>query len=133
MSWRERAVAAAAAAVGTRFRLHGRDPQYGLDCVGLAGLAMRAAGFEGNIPCGYALRGGVAADFVALIDGEPLVRTARPEPGDVMLFAIDAMQFHVAVLTPGGFTHADAMLGRVVERPGPPPWPMIAAWTLIDD
>jgi cell wall-associated NlpC family hydrolase len=132
MSRRERAVAAARLLMGTRFRLHGRDPQYGLDCVGVAGLALRAAGFEGTIPSDYALRGGSAEDFVALIEGSPLVRTAQPRPGDVLLFVVDATQFHVAVMMPGGIAHADAMLGRVVERPGPPPWPMVAAWTLTD-
>ena len=133
MRRRERAVAAARALMGTRFRLHGRDARYGLDCVGVAGLALRAAGFEGEIPCDYALRGGSAAALIALIGQSSLVRTAQPEPGDVMLFAVEATQFHVAVKMPGGIVHADAMLGRVVERPGPPPWPMVAAWMLIDE
>ena len=35
--------AAARALVGVPFRLQGRDPALGLDCVGLVGAAMRAA------------------------------------------------------------------------------------------
>ena len=37
--------AAARALVGVPFRLQGRDPVLGLDCVGLVGAAMRAAGY----------------------------------------------------------------------------------------
>ena len=28
----------------------------------------------------------------------------------------------------GGIIHADAMLRRVVERPGPVPWPVLGRW-----
>lgn len=69
----------------------------------------------------------------ALIDRQMLMRTDTPLPGDLMLFAVGPMQFHIAIMTPGGFVHADAMLRRVVERPGPAPWPLVAAWMLIDD
>lgn len=123
-----RAVAAARGAVGARFRLHGRDPEFGLDCVGLAALALRAAGFRESIPCDYALRGGDAARLAARIDASALVRGPTPEPGDLALFACDATQFHMAIIVPGGIVHADAGLGRVVERPGEPPWPMLGCW-----
>ena len=132
MSARARAMAAARRAVGAKFRLHGRDPAFGLDCVGLAGLAMRAAGFKDDVPGGYALRGGVAADFIALIDCDALVRTVLPLPGDLLLFAVESAQFHVAIKSVGGFVHADAMLRRVVEWPDPAPWPLVAAWALAE-
>ncbi|MEG3126088.1 peptidoglycan endopeptidase [Sphingomonas sp. GB1N7] len=132
MSGREKSVAAAQGAVGAKFRLHGRDPAFGLDCVGLAGLAMRAAGCDGDLPGGYALRGGVAADFVALIHRDMLVRVDVPVPGDLMLFAVGPAQFHLAIKSVGGFVHADAMLRRVVERPDPAPWPLVAAWGVIE-
>lgn len=124
----ERAVEAALAAKGVRFRLHGRDPRFGLDCVGLAALAMRAAGFEGTVPADYALRGGYAGLFVDLIDGRELTRVRDYRPGDLLLCAVGPAQFHLAVLVPGGIVHADAVLGRVVERPGAVPWPVVAAW-----
>jgi cell wall-associated NlpC family hydrolase len=127
MSAREAAVAAARGAVGVRFRLHGRDPAFGLDCVGLAALAARAAGFTGAIPADYAICGG---DPSALIDAVGLVCVIAPAPGDLLLFAVGPAQFHLAVLVPGGVVHADAMLRRVVERPGEPPWPLVAAWRL---
>ncbi|MEN2786492.1 peptidoglycan endopeptidase [Sphingomonas qilianensis] len=133
MSARERAVTAARAAVGVKYRLHGRDPQFGVDCVGLAGLALRAAGCTDAIPAGYALRGGTADAMLALIDRGSLVRTDHPIPGDLLLFAAGPAQFHLAIMAEDGIYHADAMLRRVVERPGTPPWPLVAAWALIED
>ncbi|WP_443024433.1 peptidoglycan endopeptidase [Sphingomonas sp. Leaf357] len=126
-------MAAAQGAVGAKFRLHGRDPAFGLDCVGLAGLAMRAAGCAGEIPGGYALRGGSAVDVVTLIDARALVRVDVPLPGDLMLFAAGPAQFHLAIKSAGGFVHADAMLRRVVERPDPAPWPLVAAWGVAEE
>ena len=35
---------AAAGCLGVRFRLHGRDPATGLDCLGLLGAALVATG-----------------------------------------------------------------------------------------
>jgi cell wall-associated NlpC family hydrolase len=130
MTAAERSVAAARGAVGARFRLHGRDPAFGLDCVGLAALAARAAGFAGAIPADYAIRGG---DPCATIDAAGLTRAAATAPGDLLLFAAGPAQFHLAVLVPGGVVHADAVLRRVVERPGAPPWPLVAAWCLGED
>ena len=130
MSARDRIAAAALAVVGTRYRVQGRDPAYGLDCVGLAGLALRAGGCADAVPGDYALRGGTAAVVLALIDRDALRRVDEALAGDLMLFAAGPGQFHVAIRTAGGFVHADAMLRRVVERPGDAPWPMIAAWRL---
>ncbi len=128
MSAAERVVAAARGAIGARFRLHGRDPAFGLDCVGLAGLAARAAGFQGDIPSGYALRGGDEAAIAVAFSAAGLAASDVPAPGDLALFATGPGQFHLAVLVPGGIVHADAMLRRVVERPGVPPWPMLGCW-----
>jgi cell wall-associated NlpC family hydrolase len=52
----ERVAAAALALVGTPFRLHGRDPLTGLDCVGLAACALTMAGLTTQPPRRYALR-----------------------------------------------------------------------------
>ena len=133
MTGAERAVEAARGAVGTRFRLHGRDPAFGLDCVGLAALALRAAGYRGDIPADYALRGGDAAILAARLDASGLVRGDAPWPGDLALFACDVTQFHMGIIVPGGIVHADAALRRVVERPGVPPWPMLGCWRVIGD
>lgn len=125
-------VAAARAAVGARFRLHGRDPALGLDCVGLAAIACRAAGISGAIPADYALRGGDPGNVAAIIAGLGLERAETPAPGDVVLLATGPGQLHLAIDSGAGLIHADAMLGRVVERPGDCPWPEIGRWRLAE-
>ena len=52
----ERFAAQAEALVGTPFRLGGRDPATGLDCIGIAACALGRAGGEVHSPTGYALR-----------------------------------------------------------------------------
>lgn len=117
-----RAAAAARAAVGARFRLHGRDPATGLDCVGLAALALGI-----DAPTGYALRGGDADAVAARLDAM-LARADGVAAGDLLLLRTGPGQLHLAIRTDGGFVHADAALRRVVERPGGPPWPVLGTW-----
>ncbi len=120
------AIAAARACLGTRFRLHGRS-QEGLDCVGLAAMAYGKAG----VPAGYALRGGDPEGVAAVIDCFGLVRvTDPPRPADLLLLRPGPHQLHLAILTDRGFIHADARLRRVVEAPGPLPWPVLGRWRL---
>jgi len=47
---------AAESLVGTPFRLHGRDPRAGLDCIGLFAAAMQRTGTPVTVPTGYTLR-----------------------------------------------------------------------------
>ncbi|WP_375382376.1 peptidoglycan endopeptidase [uncultured Sphingomonas sp.] len=111
--------------LGVRFRPQGRDPAFGLDCVGLVAWA---TGLDA-VPADYALRGGDAHAIAALVDRFAR-RVDAAEPGDVLLLAAGAAQFHLAVTTGDGVIHADAALRRVVERPGPPPWPVLGIWRL---
>lgn len=122
------AVDAARGVIGARFRLHGRDPATGLDCVGLAALAMRAQGFEGEVPSGYALRSGDAARVCEALAAAGLAEVCEARAGDLLLLATGPGQLHLAIDAGGGIVHADAMLRRVVERPGPMPWPVIGRW-----
>lgn len=133
MSAGRRALAAAHQAIGVRFRLHGRDPASGLDCVGLALLAMRAGGFSGAVPADYALRGGDALAIAAQIDARGLLRvTDNGLPGDLILCASGPAQLHFAIQAQDGVIHADLMLRRVVHRPGAVPWRIISRWRLPD-
>ena len=110
-------------AIGARFRLGGRDPVYGLDCVGLVAWALEVD----DAPSGYALRGGVPARVTALLDAR-LTRVDAPGPGDVLLFAAGPGQLHLGIASARGVIHADAGLRRVVERPGVMPWPVLGVW-----
>lgn len=122
-----RGLAAARAALGTPFRLHGREVAQGLDCLGLALLALRADGYVGPEPSGYALRCGDAVRVVAAIEAAGLRRADLPKPGDLLLLGLSAAQLHFAIATEAGMIHADARLRRVVERPEIP-WPVIGRW-----
>ena len=118
--------AAALALVGAPFRLHGRDAEHGLDCIGVIAAALRAAGWVGAVPSGYALRGGEADAVAALFD--TVLARGDGSVGDVLLFRVGPGQLHGAVRVAGGIVHADAGLRRVVMRPGEPDWQSIGAW-----
>lgn len=124
-------MAAARSAVGARFRLHGRTPSGGLDCVGLAAWALAGGGFGGTIPSGYALRGGDCERITALIEDFGLRAVVSGRDGDLVLAQSGPGQLHLAILTESGFVHADAMLRRVVERPGALPWPIVGCWRFL--
>lgn len=117
-------VAAARACIGARFRPQGRDPAYGLDCVGLAGVAFG----RGDLPGDYALRGGDARRIAALVESFGLRCVHEAAAGDLLMLRTGPAQLHLVVMTESGFVHADARLRRVVETPGPPPWPVIGIW-----
>nr|WP_245405617.1 peptidoglycan endopeptidase [Sphingobium sp. Sx8-8] len=108
--------------VGVPFRLHGRDRR-GLDCVGLAALALGRAA-----PEGYGLRSGDerrAGDWLR-VAGLRAVEEARP--GDLALVRPGPLQLHLMIVVPGGHVHAHAGLRRVVEMPGASPWPVLGHW-----
>lgn len=119
------AVTIARRLVGVRFRLHGRDPAHGLDCVGLAALAHGCAA----VPTGYPLRGGDPESFAATIRALGFVRRrATLRAGDLLLLRPGPMQLHLGLWTGTTLIHADAGIGRVVETPGGPCWPVLSAW-----
>jgi len=114
--------------VGTRFRPQGRNPEYGLDCVGLVGCA---AGLPAEaLPRDYSLRSeaGEAAMRFAMTGRVATVAATLAGPGDVLLVRCEPGQHHLVVLVDGGFVHADAGLRKVAEVPGAVPWPVLAAW-----
>jgi murein DD-endopeptidase / murein LD-carboxypeptidase len=125
MTGQERAIVARArACLGVRFRLHGRGCE-GLDCIGLAAHAYGL----GEVPAGYALRGGDPDRIIVAIDATGLTCVAgEARPADLLLVEAGPHQLHLAILTDRGFIHADARLRRVTEMPGAAPWPVLARW-----
>jgi len=122
----EEIVASARRCIGVRFRPQGRDPATGLDCVGVAGVA-----FDRTLPpARYPARGRnwelLATDAIEMGLREIVPGEARP--GDLLIVEPGPGQIHTVVITPTGFVHADARLRRVVEAPGRPEWPVLAAW-----
>lgn len=123
-------VAAARALIGTPFRLHGRDPAYGVDCVGLICVALGGAGVRIDGPSGYRLASGTIRQFEAAARAAKLEAATQAEAGDVLLCRIDCRQWHLGIASGDGLIHADAGLGRVVERPGAVPWPVVRCWRI---
>jgi cell wall-associated NlpC family hydrolase len=131
MSGRQLA-AAAEQLVGAPFRLHGREPASGLDCVGVLAAALAACGKAARLPNGYALRNRVLPQLGAFVSGSGFAAAAGPiEPGDALLVQAGPGQVHLLVAAGcGGFIHAHAGLRRVVRCHGLPDWPVIAHWRL---
>lgn len=113
--------------VGVRFRPQGRSAELGLDCIG---LAMLAFGLPANrVRADYRLSGGTS-DEIETVLGEFLCRvpTVERHPGDLLLVKPGAGQLHLLIGTTAGYVHSDIRLRRVVEVPGPVPWPVVSAW-----
>lgn len=117
-------VQAARACVGARFRIHGREPAWGLDCVGVAACA-----FSLEVPASYPVRGGTAQQIAVLIEQAGLRRHfGEPAPGDLLLVRAGPNQLHLMVRTDDGFVHADAGLRRVVEAPSITVGSVVGMW-----
>ncbi|HEY0625482.1 MAG TPA: peptidoglycan endopeptidase [Allosphingosinicella sp.] len=110
--------------VGVRFRPQGRGRETGLDCVGLVAAALRVRCVRSD----YALRGGSLDELEAALRTARLTRIDVVRPGDVLVLKAGPGQLHLAVATEGGFVHAHAGLGKVVETPGAPEWPLLGIW-----
>jgi cell wall-associated NlpC family hydrolase len=129
----DRLAEAAQALVGSRFRLHGRDPVTGLDCVGVLAAALKAIGREAPLPGAYRLRSRAIPGLAGIAGKCGLtVVEGTVEPGDVQLVRIGACQFHVVIAARDGrFIHAHAGLGRVVMGPPGDDWRVTDHWRLI--
>jgi cell wall-associated NlpC family hydrolase len=133
---------AAEALLGTRFRLHGRDPRTGLDCLGLLAAALAAIGRPAALPNGYTLRSrgfaraeeAARACGFAPVSGHSTAGPAAAGPttaGDVLLVRPHPCQFHLLVATGRNrFIHAHAGLRRVIAIDALPAWPIVRHWRL---
>lgn len=123
----EQFAAAAEALLGAPFRLGGRDPTTGVDCVGLVACARRA-----DAPSGYGLRNSSIDRHLAFAARAGFAPASGPVArGDLILAAPGPAQHHLLVaLGCKRFVHAHASLRRVVLHQGLLPWPELARWRL---
>ncbi len=116
--------------MGTPFRLHGRDPETGLDCIGVLAAALVGCGQAAPLPAGYRLRMIAIDDWLpdpAALGFAPAVPPF--EDGDVVLLRAGAVQFHLAIAAGGGsWIHAHAGLRRVVCSPAVPDGTVVHHW-----
>lgn len=120
-------VARARTLIGVRFRPQGRSPSTGVDCIGLVAEAFGVARARAD----YRLAGGTVLELERELAAAGFQRSAgETAPGDVLLMRPAAQQLHLGIWTGFGVLHADARLGRVVERPGPPLWPVLGVWRM---
>lgn len=126
--------AAARELVGVAFRLHGRDPRIGLDCLGVAAASLPGERAR-HLPGGYRLRSLVTPDTDTLAERLGLASVCgEPEPGDVLLLRPGPCQHHFAVaLDRVRIVHAHAGLRRVVLGPLPSDWPRLGHWRAIPE
>lgn len=129
MTRAEALLARARALVGTPFRPQGRSAALGLDCIGLVAVAAEAE----RVRCDYRLRGGDPAELEEGLRAAGFRAAGSPRAADVLVMRAGPQQLHLGIWTGAGLIHADAGLRRVVERPGPPLWPVLGAWRLEED
>lgn len=126
-----RFAAAAEALVGAPFRLGGRDPATGLDCVGLVACALG----EADTPQGYGLRNADITRHLAFAARSGFVAQTGPiARGDLVLAQPGPAQHHLLIASGHRrFVHAHAGLRRVVLHQGPLPWPELLCWRLTPE
>ena len=116
----------ARALVGTPFRPQAREA-HAVDCVG---LVIRAFDLRADaVRRDYRLRGDHRDEIARELVGPfRKVRKAQHRSGDLLLMAVRQDQMHLGIRTDQGFVHAHAGIGRVVETPGMPEWPILAVY-----
>lgn len=108
-------VEAARKMVGTPFAHQGRQPDVGLDCVGLIFCSAWSAGLDLENVNGY----GRAPDgqWVRTVLAEYCDEIAEPESGDIVLFAIQrGHSQHCGIVDGPHVIHAYGSKGRVVRH-----------------
>lgn len=121
---------AAVVLVGCPFRLHGRDPATGLDCIGVVAAALSAIGAQPTAPAGYGLRNLTVDHWLHHASASGLEPSPGPvRAGDVLLITLGACQHHLVIATDERTViHAHAGLRRVVRQPLEHTWQIRAKW-----
>jgi cell wall-associated NlpC family hydrolase len=113
--------------VGSPFRPQGRDPQTGLDCVGLVLWVFQIEARP--VRRDYRLSGEHLSELDKTLSNQfQRLPAAMKAAGDILLCRVRHGQAHLAIECGGSIIHADAKVRRVVERRGECAWPIIAAF-----
>nr|WP_298924902.1 NlpC/P60 family protein [uncultured Erythrobacter sp.] len=125
---------AASNLLGCSFRLHGRRPETGLDCVGLVLASLDVIGRSATGPQGYGLRNKSVDPWFDEAEYAGFRRTHEiAQRGDLLLAHVGPAQHHLAILdTTSTIIHAHAGLRRVVRQPLEITTTVIARWRLTD-
>lgn len=103
--------------IGAPFRLRGRDPETGIDCVGLVHCALLDIGRRPPDIPRYALRNLAIGELIGLLPAAGFTPASGPvRPGDILMVEPSPGQFHLAIASAAAtIIQAHAGLGRVVE------------------
>lgn len=119
--------------LGCPFRLRGRDPQRGIDCVGLVVLALERCGRTIRVPLDYTLANLTVEQWLPFAEDGGLDPIADGPllSGDILLARPGPARFHLLVAVgEDGFVHADAALRKVALLPHPLRWQIYRRWRL---
>lgn len=119
--------------IGAPFRFQGRDPVHGLDCVGVAKLALAAVAGPHLPDFRYRLRGPgrmTCLKWAEQVGLRCLHCDAPSQCGDIICVAPGPGQHHLLVATRGAVVHAHYRIGNVVRWPDCNGWPKLAHWRL---
>lgn len=116
--------------LGSPFRLHGRVPATGLDCVGLVFAALATTGARPIVPTGYSLRNLNVDHWLPMAGASGLVPACGPiRAGDILLVALPHCQHHLMIAADAdSVVHAHIGLRRVVRQAIDPDWQIRAQW-----
>ena len=116
--------------IGTPFRLLGRVPGQGLDCVGLVAHCLNEVSLTAPAIPPYALRGDYSNAIVLAFQAPDFQPAQTMALGAIAAVRCASRQYHLMIRVPGAWVHAHAGLGRVVSTPDPLPWPILGIWQI---
>ncbi len=110
-------VAAARAGLGARFRLQGRDPATGLDCIGLVTWSAAQCGLQVPDARDYVLSDNPARLDAGLL-AAPIIRIDASvlAAGDFVRLLTHGQPLHLAICGNDTLIHADIRCRKVVEH-----------------
>lgn len=120
--------------MGVPYRLHGRNPAFGLDCVGLVAHSLSESGGILPVIPPYGLRNsryGFVTNLAQNAGFEAVTDDFRC--GDFLCAIPGPAQLHLLiVLGPKLLVHADAGRRQVVRIMAPLPWPVMHHFRFIE-